>query len=424
MKKHRLNIFKIILLGFLLCSCSSRQSHDKVITFWAFGAEGENVQKIIKKFESENPGIKVKIQQIPWTSAHEKLLTAFAGNSLPDICQLGNTWIPEFTLIGAIEPLDEYVKNSNVVKPDNFFSGVWEINIYNSRLMGIPWYVDTRVLFYRTDILRSAGFAHAPRTWDELLKACELIKQNSKGKTYGLFLPTNEWQPIVLFALEASASLLKDDECYAFFDDEKFLTAFEFLMEFYRKGYSPSSWVEVQNIYQAFADGYVAMYITGPWNVGEFKKRLPADVQNKWMVAPMPGKDRFPGVSLPGGSSLVIFKTSKNKNDAWKLIEFLSKPENQIEFYKLTGDLPSNVHAWDDSSLKYDQYMNAFFVQLQNLKSLPKVAEWEQIAAKIMEYVEFSALRNVRTSEVIESLNREVNRILQKRRWIVKRVLN
>ncbi|MCK4689629.1 MAG: extracellular solute-binding protein [Candidatus Marinimicrobia bacterium] len=66
------------------------------------GAEGEHIQKLMPEFE-KCTGINVKVQSIPWTAAHEKLLTAYAGNSTPDICQLGNTWIPEFVALNAID---------------------------------------------------------------------------------------------------------------------------------------------------------------------------------------------------------------------------------------------------------------------------------------------------------------------------------
>jgi multiple sugar transport system substrate-binding protein len=42
------------------------------------------------------------VQQIPWTAAHEKLLTAYVGESTPDIAQMGNTWIPEFHAVRAL----------------------------------------------------------------------------------------------------------------------------------------------------------------------------------------------------------------------------------------------------------------------------------------------------------------------------------
>src|SRR5258707_6216870 len=93
-------------------SSAPRSSPANEIVFWAMGAEGENVQKLIPEFERRNPGISVRVQSIPWTAAHEKLLTAYAGNSTPDVAQLGNTWIPEFTLLGALENLDTRIAAS------------------------------------------------------------------------------------------------------------------------------------------------------------------------------------------------------------------------------------------------------------------------------------------------------------------------
>jgi multiple sugar transport system substrate-binding protein len=54
------------------------------------------MQELVKGFEEEQPGIEVKVQQIPWTAAHEKLLTAYVGDATPDLAQLGNSWIAEF----------------------------------------------------------------------------------------------------------------------------------------------------------------------------------------------------------------------------------------------------------------------------------------------------------------------------------------
>ncbi len=84
----------------------------RLIKFWAMGAEAEYVTKLVPEFERLNPGIKVKVQQIPWTAAQEKLVTAFASDNTPDACQLGNTWIPQFAALNAIIPLDEFIKTS------------------------------------------------------------------------------------------------------------------------------------------------------------------------------------------------------------------------------------------------------------------------------------------------------------------------
>ena len=69
------------------------------------GREGEVVRQLLPDFEREHPGIRVEVQQLPWTAAHQKLLTAFAGDALPDVAQLGNTWLPEFVALHAIDPV-------------------------------------------------------------------------------------------------------------------------------------------------------------------------------------------------------------------------------------------------------------------------------------------------------------------------------
>lgn len=410
-----------VLCGLLSLQCSSVTNEKTVLKFWAFGSEGENVQKLLPEFERQNPDIHVVVQQIPWIAAHEKLLTGFAGNSLPDMCQLGNTWIPELAMLGALEPLSRTVDSSSVIAKDKYFEGIWNSNVVDSVLYGIPWYVDTRVLFYRKDILASVGYTHPPKTWNALKDACRKIVQSGKKKRYAIFLPTNEWIPSVLFGLEAGATLLKDNATRGNFSGEKFKEGYDFLRSFYEEGLAPSSMMEVMNVYQGFAEGYFAMYITGPWNVGEFERRLPSALQGKWGTAPLPGKtDSLPGVSLPGGSSLVAFKTSQHKKAVWKLIEYLSQPKVQIQFYELTGDLPAQKESWNDSLLMNNELMNAFLTQFTVVRSPALVPEWEQIAQKVQDFSEVMARQTKTNTEILKELDSYVDTFLEKRRWLLE----
>src|SRR6185503_996379 len=149
----------------------------EVVHFWAMGREGEVVAELIPEFERLNPGIKVDLQQIPWTAAHEKLLTAFAGRVTPDVAQLGSSWVPELVALGALEPLDPHVAGSKTVKPPDYFAGGWSGNVINRHVWGVPWYADTRILFYRSDLLREAGFATPPQDWAGWARAMRTIKQ-------------------------------------------------------------------------------------------------------------------------------------------------------------------------------------------------------------------------------------------------------
>ena len=114
-----------LLMAAAIASCARERDSRQVVTFWVMGYEGEVVAKLLPEFERRNPDIKVDLQLLPWLSAHEKLLTAFAGNALPDVCPLGNTWIPEFAALGALEPLDDEIAATSNFDAGDFFPGVW-----------------------------------------------------------------------------------------------------------------------------------------------------------------------------------------------------------------------------------------------------------------------------------------------------------
>ena len=185
------------------------------------------------------------------------------------------------------------------------------------------------------------------------------------------------------------------------------------------KGFaSPVSSSQVSNLFQEFERGNIAMYISGPWQIGEFTNRLPKNMQDKWMTAPMPGVDG-PGVSLAGGASLALFKRSTHKTEAWQLMEFLSRPEIQLQFYRLTGDLPARRESWKDTALANNKYAHAFREQLDRVVPTPQVPEWEQIATKVFEDGE-PAVRGKKTvDQALATLDADVNSILEKRRYLL-----
>jgi len=377
------------------------------------------VQKLMPEFERRNPDISVRVQRIPWNAAHEKLLTAYAGNSLPDVAQIGNTWVPEFHLLEAIENLTPWVEQSGTLKETSYFAGIWDTNIIDSALYGLPWYVDTRVMFYRSDLLAQTGFDHAPRSWDEWLDVSRKIVQNKFAENAILFPTNNDWTPPVIMGLQKGSLLLKQHDTYGNFGGPEFLSAMKVFHQFFREGLAPVKTQQMVNIYQAMTDRLFAMHITGPWNIGEFSRRMPPELQDKWMTAPLPGPDGTTGISLAGGSSLVMFSLSKHKSEVWKLIEYLSEPEVQMRFYQLTGDLPPRVEAWQDSSLANNKYAAAFYQQLNHVVATPKIPEWEQIAQKVREYAELVSMDAMTVESAMTALDKDVDQMLEKRRWFL-----
>jgi multiple sugar transport system substrate-binding protein len=418
---RRIGCASLALAGTLAGCGRDRNDPDGPLDFWAMGREAEVVTGLLAPFHARHPNLQVRVQQLPWTAAHEKLLTAFAGDALPDVCQLGNTWLPEFSALGALEPLDERMAAASIPRED-YFAGILDTNVMpadggKARLLGVPWYVDTRLLFYRTDLLRAAGHARPPATWDEWRAAMHDIRSLEGGHSFGVLLPLNEPDPLFALSLQQGPVLSAGDTRGAF-SQSPFRRALDFYVGIFRDGLAPlMTNTQVSNVWDEFARGLFAFYITGPWNIGEFRRRLPTERQADWAAAPLPGPDG-PGVSTAGGSSLVIFKGSRRKEDAWKLISFLSEPETMQRFHALTGDLPPRRSAWKTPALASDPPSQAFAQQLERVRAAPKIPEWE----RIFQEMQLSAERVVQGQQGAESACREldawVDSLLEKRRWL------
>lgn len=399
--------------------CTRRMSTSKTVRFWAVGREGEIAAELVQDFEREHPGIDVEVQKLPWSAAHEKLLTAYAGDTLPDLCSLGLTWVPEFAALNALEPLDALAAPSHDVALDDYFQGFLDSNRIDDRLYGIPWYVDTRLLYYRRDLLQQAGFDAPPVTWREWTEMLGAIKAQVGPQRYSVLLPLNEFEPLLILSLQQPAELLREHGRWGNFRSADFRRALDFYASMFRREWAPKMTnTQISNVWDEFGHGYFSFYISGPWNIAEFKKRLPAQLQDAWMTAPMPGPDG-PGVSSAGGASLVIFRSSQAKAEAWALIEYLSRSPIQQRFYDLTGDMPPRRSTWQSATLANSVHAKAFHEQLDRVRAPPKVPEWERIGQEMRLAGERVVQGVASVEQAAAALDRKTDQILEKRRWMM-----
>lgn len=408
------------IVAALLAGSCAKPGDRVTLTVWAMGAEGTAIVQFVPGFEKANPGIKVDVEQLPFAEAHQKLLTGFAGDSLPDMAQLGNSWLPEFEALGALAPLDARVAATPAIDRRDYFPGIWDASRIDGRLYGVPWYVDTRLLFYRRDLLKRAGFDHPPRDWAEWRRQMVAIKRLVGPGKFAAIFPLNEYEPLEVLGLQQPEPMVTAD-ARANFENPGFERALAFYLGTVRSGLAPAiANTEIANIWDQFDRGDFSFYITGPWQLDAFAKRIPADRQDEWATAPMPGPDG-PGASNAGGSSLVIFRRSDKQDAAWKLIAYLSTPEMELRFHQLTGDLPPRRSTWRAPALASDAKAQAFLAQLQRVKPTPKVPEWEAIATMMRTVTEAAAHNDMPIAKVAAEIDRQADAILAKRRWMLER---
>ena len=398
-----------------LSGCGRGEAGVTRLRFWAMGNEATNVPQILPEFERRNPGIRVEVQALPWTAAHQKLLTAYAGSSLPDVSQVGNTWVAEMAAIGAISALPDFASD---LLTDQF-PAVLDTNRIDGRVVGVPWYVDTRLIFYRSDLLAQAGHAAVPQTWAGWKQAMHAVKRVVGADRYAVLLPLNEFEQLLTFGLQGDEPLLREEATRGNFSSASFVAALAFYRSLFDEGLAPvASAAQISNVWTEFERGWFSFYFSGPWTIGDFRNRLKPET--RWMTSGVPGPDG-PGASAPGGSSLVVFRSSPHQEAAWKLVRYLSEPAVQARFNQVTGDLPARPSAWATPAVAGDPYIAAFQGQLARAKAVPKVPEWERIVTEMQIVAERMVRGEYGPEAAAAEIDRRADRLLEKRRWMMDR---
>lgn len=399
----------------VLGGCGARG--DGALTIWAMGNEAASLPQLLAAMARFPTAPRVAVQALPWSAAHEKLLTGFAGGSLPAVGQVGNSWIAEMAAIGAIAPVP--ARAAGLL--DDQFAAVVETNRIGTAAWAIPWYVDTRLQFYRKDMFARAGHAAPPLDWAGWKRALHQVKRIAGDGNFAVLLPLNEFEQLLTIALSAGARLLRDGGGRGAFSDPEFKAALAFYKSLFDEGLAPVvSAAQVSNIWNEFARGWFSTFTSGPWTIGDLRRRLDPAMQDKWGTAPNPGPAGI-GSAAPGGSSLVVFAGAERDAAAWDLVAGLLAPETQLRFHRLTGNLPARRSVWRTAGIATDPIVAPFATQLDHATALPKVPEWERIVTEMQIVAERMVRGQYSVDEAAKEIDARADRLLEKRRWMLDR---
>ena len=335
---------------------------------------------------------------------YDRIATSIAGGETPDVSMLGSTWVGEFGATGALEPTPE-----GLVDESTFFEGSWGTSVVDRTAYGVPWYVDTRVLYYRTDLAEQAGVT-APTTWDEFTQFAAALKEN--GAESGVSLTpggTDGWQYVMPFVWQAGGDILSEDGTTFTLDSPEMKKGFEYYKSFFDDGSAKPERLETGEIEQEFIDGNVASFFSGPFHVSLLLEQGGADFADKFAVAEVPGDQSR--TSFTGGGNLAVFNDSDNRDTSWKFVRWLSQPEVQAEWYGISTDLPSVASTYDDPTFADDPYLSVFGEQLNDSKAPPAIPTWAQISAVIDQELEKVVLGETTVDEALASMQSQAESI-------------
>ncbi|MCA2217273.1 ABC transporter substrate-binding protein [Jidongwangia harbinensis] len=311
------------------------------VNFW--GDMG--LDKLKADYEKANPNVKIVLNSGEFNAQHEDLQKKLvAGNGAPDISAVDEGFIVQFR-----SQADKFV-NLNDKGAGSYESKYLPWKWKNSqspdgKQIGLGTDVGGLAMCYRSDLFKAAGLpterdevsALWP-TWDKFIETGKTYVKNSKKKFVdsgtNLFNPVNAQQPV------------------GFYDEQDKLVmeggpkvAFDVSMKAIEAGLSANLQSFQPNWDQGFKKDQFAVLACPAWMLGHIQKTAP-DQAGKWDIATIPG-----GAGNWGGSWWTIPSQGKNVDEAYKFVEWMIQPAQQIEVFKTVGNLPSQPALYKDPAV-------------------------------------------------------------------------
>lgn len=367
-----------LLAGLSLLAFSSGALADTVRVTIAEYSKGTApyFEEAAKAFEAANPDTKIQIEVVPWDSLQQKLTTDISAGANADLSIIGTRWLLDYVKEGIIAPLDENIT------PDfkaRFIDTFLTPSVMDGKVYGLPIAASARAMYYNKDIFAKAGIDTPPATWADFKTSAEKIKALGT-ETYGFGLQGKEIETDVYFYYGLWANggeIVKDGK--SGLDSKGAIDTATLYKSFIdggltQPGVTSYSREDVQNL---FKQGKVATVITAPFLSGQIKAEAP---NLNYGVAPIPagpdgGKGTY-GVT----DSIVLFENSKNKEAAWKFLDFLFTTEQRTKFDKIEGFLPVNAEEAKDPYFADNADLKVFTSLLPNARFAPVIPGWEDIA--------------------------------------------
>ncbi len=402
----------LIALLILIPGCSSENNSDTdqqyEIRFWhSFVASSiPAINKMIAKYELENPKIKIIAQYVPsGDPLVHKLITAIQSGTTPDISWIHSDFLEKLIEAKAIYPMDYFINGPEGFTKeeyDDFFPQLMEGGKWNDSLYAIPMEATTLALLYNKTMLAKNGINPPlpPKNWTELndyVNKLTIDKDNDgKFDQYGFYIPSFpasgplsiwmllQWEP---FLWQAGGELINREQTEIFANEEAAVSALKLWKKLYDRMQFGSFSLSHD---MSFASGTVAMIMDGPWTLPLYRK---ID-EFEWGVAKLP-KGPVKESTYLAGEYLTIFKTSKNPIESWKFIKWFTDPKIQAEFSiesgympvrKSTLELPNYVNY-----LQENEHMEGFINQIDIARGKTKIeknkVEINQIVSGVIENV-------------------------------------
>ncbi|HLR62142.1 MAG TPA: sugar ABC transporter substrate-binding protein [Lentibacillus sp.] len=415
MKKY---LIILLTLVFVLASCSSNEEEATgekdssksegpvTISFIQPGLEKPQtkkaIEKTVKRFEEENPDIKVDVQGVGWKQAYQKLVTGFQSGESPDVIYGGTRWMPAFQAMEAIKPLNEFAEEKIKEYPESLRSS----GKIGDEIYAIPRSFSSRTLYYRSDLIEEP-----PKTWDELVKKAKQVQKENEGMfgfgisgASGAVSTTTQYFNYVV----QNGGEVFDKEGNVQINSPEAVEALEFYRDLYTKHKITPNPLEYtrEQLPILFKEGKLAMFVNGPWARGIMEIEQD-DEDTPFKVAKLPKGEQMGNILV--SDSLMMSADTEHPEAAWKFIEHLTSLEEQKKYDKNEGLVPILSEESEDPYFKEDPFFSKFVEMVEYGHEQPKVTAWEPFQDIVIEAVQKS-LQGEDPQKLLDNAAKEIKK--------------
>lgn len=323
MKRLRITVI-MLLICLPLATVFAAGGQTVTIKFSMWDAIPAN-NNFIEQFMKENPNIKVEVVNIPADNYSQKLNTMVATNTAPDVMLVWECDLPSFAKGGKLVPLDDYMKSTQAFPRGDLIPAVRKIQtISGGKTYGLPWCYAGEILYYNKDMFDAARVAYPTSswTWDDFANAAKKLTIIKNGKTVQWGCDDITFKGIWYAMIGAAGDPVIDvDGNIKIGEGARRALQFQYdLVNTWKVTPEPSASSAGSDLFIA---GRAAMTRAGSWMCSSYRQITDFD----WDIAPLP-KDKRQYAGLHTGF-FTISKDTKNRDAAWKFIEFCMSEEGQ-----------------------------------------------------------------------------------------------
>jgi multiple sugar transport system substrate-binding protein len=317
----------------LLSACGSDGSGGSgkgALEVWMYSEPSRTAiqNNMIAAFRKKHPDIKVNLTRTDFSTYYSKLATSIASGKLPDVFMMSGAYFYQAAHQQALMDLTDRAKKANLSLSDYFGTPTGEDVSWEGKTYGIPGEIDTVALAYNEDMFAEAGLdvPTAGWSWDQLLSAAQELTKTRNGKQqYGFYSRNSSQEAWGSFVRQNGGNFLNATQTKGALEQPEAIEAIQFSVDLIHKyKVSPSSLGVsslpgyIESTGNPFLTGLVGMKFQG-----NYEMALLTQIKDfKWNVVQMPRQQK------PGGigwyQSWVIGSTTKNPDEAWTLLEFLT----------------------------------------------------------------------------------------------------